>query len=200
MYQLVKRFVDFCLATTLILALSPFVLVLAGVNLGLFGRPIFFSQLRPGLHGKIFRMYKFRTMTNQRNSAGDLLPDEQRLTKWGRFLRSYSLDELPELWNVIRGDMSFVGPRPLLVEYLPIYSEVQRRRHDVRPGITGLAQVMGRNSLSWEEKFDFDIQYVDNLSLKSDLKILVQTVAVTLKREGISHSSSATMPPFTGAS
>ena len=143
-------------------------------------------------------MFKFRTMTNEKDEHGELLPDDVRLTRWGKILRSTSLDELPELWNVVRGDMSFVGPRPLLVGYLPLYSQHQSRRHEVRPGITGLAQVNGRNHLSWPEKFDLDVQYVESVSFLQDLKILWKTITVTLKREGISHSDNETMPPFKG--
>ncbi|WP_460837941.1 sugar transferase [Noviherbaspirillum agri] len=162
------------------------------------GRPIFFSQIRPGLHGRPFQMVKFRTMTNAYGADGQLLPDSDRLTDFGRFLRATSLDELPELWNVLKGDMSLVGPRPLLMEYLPLYSPEQARRHEVRPGITGWAQVNGRNTLSWEAKFKLDVWYVDHRSLWLDLKILWLTVRRVIARDGISAAGDATMPKFTG--
>ena len=162
------------------------------------GGPVFFRQIRPGLHGQPFLMVKFRTMTDKRGLDGQLLPDAARLTVFGRFLRASSLDELPELWNVLKGDMSLVGPRPLLMEYLPLYSPEQTRRHEVRPGITGWAQVNGRNSLSWEEKFKLDVWYVDHRSLWLDVKILWLTVRKVLVREGISADGEATMSKFTG--
>lgn len=162
------------------------------------GSPVFFRQVRPGLHGRPFRMLKFRTMTDQRDSHGQLLPDAQRLTSFGRFLRSTSLDELPELWNVLRGNMSLVGPRPLLMEYLPLYTPEQARRHEVRPGITGWAQVNGRNALSWNERFRLDVWYVDNQSLMLDLRILWRTVHKVLARDGINQAGEATMSKFTG--
>lgn len=198
MYSIGKRVLDFALASILLIVFSPIILILGAINLVMFGRPILFSQARPGLNAEIFTMYKFRTMTNRRDENGQLLSDDLRLTRWGKFLRSFSLDELPELWNVLCGDMSFVGPRPLLVEYLPRYSDHQRIRHNVRPGITGLAQITGRNTLSWEEKFELDVSYVNTMSFMVDLKILVKTVVVTIKREGISHSDNVTMPPFMG--
>lgn len=163
------------------------------------GSPILFTQVRPGLGGKPFRMMKFRTMTDERDENGGLLPDDVRLTKFGAFLRSTSLDELPELINVLKGDMSLVGPRPLLMEYLPLYSERQYRRHEVRPGITGWAQINGRNALSWDEKFELDVWYVENRSLWLDIKILLLTVLKVVKRDGISHGGEATMPKFTGS-
>ena len=163
------------------------------------GSPVLFCQVRPGLDGQLFTMVKFRTMTDDRGSDGVLLPDAQRLTPFGRFLRASSLDELPELWNVLRGDMSLVGPRPLLVEYLPLYSPEQSRRHQVRPGITGWAQVNGRNAISWEDKFALDIWYVDNQSLWLDIKILWMTVRKVLVRDGISAAGDVTMPKFTGS-
>jgi lipopolysaccharide/colanic/teichoic acid biosynthesis glycosyltransferase len=164
------------------------------------GSPVFFRQVRPGLGGETFEMIKFRTMRDTRNAQGDLLPDSDRLTSFGRFLRSTSLDELPELWNVLRGDMSLVGPRPLLVEYLPRYSARQARRHEVLPGVTGLVQVKGRNALSWEDKFDLDVWYVDNNSVRLDLAILWWTLGSVFRREGVSATNSATMPPFEGNS
>jgi lipopolysaccharide/colanic/teichoic acid biosynthesis glycosyltransferase len=162
------------------------------------GSPVLFTQVRPGLHGKPFRMVKFRTMTDTRDASGALLPDAQRLTPFGRFLRASSLDELPELWNVFRGEMSLVGPRPLLMQYLPLYSPEQARRHEVRPGITGWAQVNGRNAISWEDKFKLDVWYVDNSSLLLDIKILWLTVKKVLVRDGISAEGEATMPKFQG--
>lgn len=195
-----KRVVDIVLSGLALVALAV-PLAMVGLLLGLsMGHPVFFSQTRPGLHGKSFRMIKFRTMTNARGPDGELLPDAERLTRLGRFLRSTSLDELPELWNVLRGDMSLVGPRPLLVEYLPLYAPEQARRHEVRPGITGWAQVNGRNALSWQEKFALDVWYVDNQSLWLDLKILWLTVWRVLKRDGISADGEATMPRFRGSS
>lgn len=169
--------------------------VLVAVKLG---RPVLFTQKRPGYQEKIFRMYKFRSMTDERDKDGNLLPDEVRLTPFGEKLRSTSLDELPELLNILKGDMSLVGPRPLLVQYLPLYNKRQHRRHDVRPGITGLAQINGRNSISWEEKFEYDVQYVENLSFKGDIKILFDTVFKVLKKEGINSENSATMEDFMG--
>jgi lipopolysaccharide/colanic/teichoic acid biosynthesis glycosyltransferase len=165
----------------------------------LLGSPVLFQQTRPGRYGKSFKMIKFRTMTDARDASGRLLPDSERLTPFGSFLRSSSLDELPELWSVLKGDMSLVGPRPLLMEYLPLYTPHQARRHEVRPGITGWAQVNGRNSLSWEEKFDLDVWYVDNQSFLLDMKILLMTVKKVLLREGISASGEATMSKFTGS-
>jgi len=162
------------------------------------GAPIFFVQSRPGLHGKPFRLIKFRTMTSARDSTGVLLPDEARLTGLGRFLRSTSLDELPELWNVIRGEMSLVGPRPLLTKYLPLYSQRHRRRHNVRPGVTGLAQVSGRNAITWSQRLDLDVEYVDRCSFALDVRILLQSARAVLRREGISAAGQATMPEFTG--
>jgi len=162
------------------------------------GNPVFFRQVRPGLHGQPFEMVKFRTMTDQMGPDGQLLPDSVRLTSFGRFLRASSLDELPELWNVLKGEMSLVGPRPLLMEYLPLYSDEQARRHEVRPGITGWAQVNGRNALSWDAKFSLDVWYVDHCSLWGDIKILWLTVKKVLVREGISAAGEATMPKFTG--
>ena len=162
------------------------------------GSPVIFSQSRPGLNGKIFNMVKFRTMTNKCDLDGNLLPDSIRLTKFGKFLRSTSLDELPGLWNVLKGDMSLVGPRPLLVEYLPLYSEKQSRRHEVRPGITGWAQVNGRNTISWDKKFDLDVWYVDNQSIWLDIKILWMTIKKVIVRDGISAKYEVTMPKFKG--
>ena len=178
--------------------LSPVLLVLALLVGRKLGSPVLFRQQRPGLNGKIFTMYKFRSMTDKRDGEGNLLPDEDRLPSFGKFLRSTSLDELPELINVLKGDMSLVGPRPLLVQYLPRYSDFQARRHEVRPGITGWAQVNGRNAISWEEKFSLDVWYVDNASFTLDLKILWMTVLKIMKREGISQEGQATMSEFSG--
>tara|TARA_B100000963_G_scaffold332848_1_gene324694 strand:- start:2210 stop:2842 length:633 start_codon:yes stop_codon:yes gene_type:complete len=197
MYKLfLKRIVDFVLSLLGLLILLPIYLViifLIKINLG---SPIFFKQDRPGLNEKIFNIYKFRTMTIEFDQHGNLLPDENRLTKFGKFLRSTSLDELPSLWSVLKGDMSLVGPRPLLVEYLPFFSDSQARRHEVRPGITGWAQVNGRNAISWEEKFELDIWYVDNLSILLDIKILWLTLIRVLVRDGISPKDKDIMPRF----
>lgn len=193
-----KRFLDFSVAFIGLLALFPIILVLSimiRINLG---APIFFSQVRPSLHGKPFRMIKFRTMRDSYDRDGNPLPDSQRLTKFGSLLRATSLDELPELWNVLKGDMSLVGPRPLLMEYLDLYTPEQARRHEVRPGVTGWAQVNGRNAISWEEKFKLDVWYVDNRSLWLDIKILWMTVKKVIVREGISAQGEATMSKFEG--
>ena len=193
-----KRFFDFMVsALGLLLLAGPLVLLAWQVRRKL-GSPVLFTQVRPGLHGKPYRMIKFRTMTDARDASGALLPDAQRLTPFGRFLRSSSLDELPELWNVLRGEMSLVGPRPLLMEYLPLYSPEQARRHEVRPGITGWAQVNGRNAISWADKFALDVWYVDHRSLWLDVRILWLTVRKVLMRDGISAAGEATMPKFEG--
>jgi lipopolysaccharide/colanic/teichoic acid biosynthesis glycosyltransferase len=194
-----KRIIDFSISVTALLLLSPALLLLGGLVWLRIGAPILFTQARPGLHGKVFTMIKFRTMNNARGADGKLLPDADRLTAFGRSLRATSLDELPELWNVLKGDMSLVGPRPLLSDYLPLYSPEQARRHDVRPGITGWAQVNGRNALTWEEKFALDIWYVDNQSIWLDIKILWMTLRRVLARDGISAAGEATMPRFTGS-
>lgn len=196
---LLKRLFDITVSITLLVILSPILLVVALLVCLSLGTPVIFKQVRPGLDGRPFTMYKFRTMTDDRDAEGRLLPDDQRLTMLGRFLRSTSLDELPELVNVLKGDMSLVGPRPLLMEYLSLYTPEQARRHEVRPGITGWAQVNGRNALSWEEKFEYDVWYVDNWSFWLDIKILWMTLVAVLKREGISADGHATMPPFTGS-
>ena len=195
---MVKRFFDLFIAIIGTLVILPFLLILTLFVRILHGRPLFFSQVRPGLDGKPFRLYKFRTMTDARDRFGDLLPDIERMTPLGRFLRSTSLDELPTLWNVIKGDMSLVGPRPLLMEYLPLYSPEQNRRHDVWPGMTGWAQVNGRNAISWEDKFKFDVWYIENWSLWLDIKILWITFIKVFKREGISQEGHPTMEPFRG--
>jgi lipopolysaccharide/colanic/teichoic acid biosynthesis glycosyltransferase len=193
-----KRLFDIVISSAALLVLSVPLAVLAWFIRWRLGRPVLFCQARPGLQGRPFTMVKFRTMTNARGADGDLLPDSQRLTAFGRFLRSTSLDELPELWNVLKGDMSLVGPRPLLMEYLPLYTTEQARRHEVRPGITGWAQVNGRNALTWDEKFALDVWYVDNRTFWLDIKILWLTVRKVLLRDGISAAGDATMPKFTG--
>jgi sugar transferase EpsL len=193
-----KRFFDFWVAIMILIIFSPLLLFIAiSVRVQL-GFPVLFVQIRPGLYGKPFSMFKFRTMTSERDAADNLLPDAKRLTSFGRFLRSWSLDELPELWNVVRGDMSLVGPRPLLMEYLPLYSARQFSRHNTRPGITGWAQLNGRNLISWEEKFDLDVWYVKNKSFWLDFKILILTIGKVFRREGISAEGEATMPLFYG--
>jgi len=191
---------DVLLSAVALGVLSLVLVLLSLIIRVLIGYPVFFQQVRPGLKGRPFKMIKFRTMSNQCDAGGNLLPDAQRLTLFGRFLRSTSLDELPELWNVLKGDMSLVGPRPLLMEYLPLYSSEQARRHEVRPGITGWAQVNGRNALSWEEKFKLDVWYVDNRSIWLDLKILLLTVKKVFVRDGISADGEATMSKFQGSS
>lgn len=194
-----KRVFDFVAALLALLLLALPLLALAWLIRRKLGSPVLFCQVRPGLQGRPFTMVKFRTMTDERGPDGALLPDEQRLTPFGRFLRASSLDELPELWNVLKGEMSLVGPRPLLMEYLPLYTPEQARRHEVRPGITGWAQVNGRNTISWADKFALDICYVDNRSLWFDVKILWFTVRKVLVRDGISAAGEATMPAFTGS-
>lgn len=194
-----KRLFDVTVAAVLLVVLAPLLLLLAVLVALLLGRPVFFVQQRPGRHGRPFKLIKFRTMVDARDASGNLLPDAQRLTRFGRWLRATSLDELPELWNVLKGDMSLVGPRPLLIEYLPLYSPVQARRHEVRPGITGWAQVNGRNDISWEEKFALDVWYVDNQSLLLDLKILLLTMLRVVQRKGISQRGHATAEKFMGS-
>ena len=196
--RLIKQSLDFSVALTVLLVLSPVLLLLSIMLYFRMSRTIMFMQQRPGKNGKIFTLYKFCSMTNERDQAGNILPDAQRLTKLGQFIRKTSLDELPQLWNVVKGDMSLVGPRPLLVEYLDRYTPEQSLRHAVKPGITGLAQTNGRNSLSWEEKFKLDIWYVEHWSLWLDLKILGLTVVKVVQRDGISQTNQATMSPFEG--
>ncbi|WP_276495517.1 sugar transferase [Acetobacterium wieringae] len=191
---------DFCLSLAAIIVLSPVFFILALLIRKKLGHPVLFKQQRPGLNEKVFTLYKFRTMTDQRDEQGALLPDDQRLTKFGNFLRSTSLDELPELVNVVKGDMAVIGPRPLLVQYLPLYNEKQKRRHEVRPGLSGLAQVNGRNAISWEEKFDLDVKYVDAVSFVEDWKIILLTLKKVFKREGINANDSTTMELFQGTS
>ena len=196
--QFFKRFYDMFLSGMAILVLSPVILILIVIGaIKMKGNP-FFTQLRPGKGEKIFRLVKFRTMTCEKDEDGNLLPDEIRLTKYGKLLRSTSLDELPELFNIFVGQMSIVGPRPLLVSYLPLYNEEQKHRHDVRPGLTGLAQVSGRNATTWEQRFAYDVEYAANISLMGDIKIIFKTVLCVLKREGISAEGSVTMEPFRG--
>ena len=196
---MIKRFFDFLLSLVLLLILCPIYIVVVLLILFKIGRPVFFRQKRPGVNGKIFNIYKFRTMTVEKDESGELLPDEQRLTSVGMYIRSASLDELPQILNVLKGDMSFVGPRPLLIEYLSLYSEKQSRRHEVKPGITGWAQVNGRNAISWEEKFDLDVWYVDNQSIWLDIKILWLTIKKVILRDGISQNDHVTMDKFKGS-
>lgn len=198
--KFIKRPQDFLLASIALLLLSPLLFIIAIIVRIKLGRPIIFKQKRPGLNEKIFEMYKFRTMTDERDENGELLPDDLRLTSFGKFLRSTSLDELPELWNIVRGDMSIIGPRPLLVEYLPLYNEYQKKRHEVRPGLSGLAQVNGRNAIEWEDKFRLDVEYVYNVSFIEDWKIIFKTIKKVLVRDGISSKTSATMELFKGSS
>lgn len=194
----IKRSQDFLLALLALILFSPVLAVTALLVRTKLGTPVIFRQERPGLDGKVFKLYKFRSMTDERDADGKLLPDEVRLTNFGKKLRSTSLDELPELINILKGDMSVVGPRPLLVQYLSRYNEHQARRHEVRPGFTGLAQVNGRNTISWEEKFDWDVKYVDHVTFLGDWKIIFKTVKTVLKRDGISSESSVTMEEFMG--
>ena len=204
MYKYIKRALDFCAALGAIIVLSPVLLIVALLVKTKLGSPVLFKQERPGMidsktgEEKVFTLCKFRTMTDERDENGELLPDEIRLTKFGKFLRSTSIDELPEFINILKGDMSFIGPRPLLVRYLPLYSEEQHRRHLVRPGLSGWAQVNGRNTVSWEEKFNLDVEYVEKMSFALDVKIFFMTIMSVLKREGISSETSATMEEFKG--
>lgn len=200
MYNLFfKRLIDFTLSLIGFIAISPiFIIVWVGLTIANKGAGALFFQERPGKDEKIFKVIKFKTMTDERDASGKLLPDAERLTKVGRFVRSTSLDEIPQLINVIKGDMSLIGPRPLLVQYLPLYNEYQKRRHEVRPGITGWAQVNGRNAISWDQKFEYDIWYVDNISFSLDIKVLFRTIQKVFKREGINSDTSSTMEPFKG--
>lgn len=198
--RFLKRFLDLLVSLIGLIILFPiFLVVLCLLLIANHGKPFFF-QKRPGKHGRIFNIVKFKTMNDKKDAGGNLLPDADRLTPVGSFVRKTSLDEIPQLLNVLKGDMSLIGPRPLLVEYLPLYNERQKRRHEVRPGITGWAQVNGRNAISWEQKFEYDVYYVDNLSLKLDLKIIYLTILKVFKSEGISSEGSATMEKFTGNS
>lgn len=193
-----KRFLDIIIASIALVFLSPLYFYVAYKVRKNLGSPVIFRQVRPGLNGKPFEMVKFRTMTDERDKEGNLLPNEQRLPKFGKMLRATSLDEMPELWNVIKGDMSIVGPRPLLMDYLPLYNEDQAKRHKIRPGMTGYAQVNGRNSISWEEKFKLDTWYVENQSIWLDFKIMFQTVKKVLVKDGINQSEEVTMTRFKG--
>lgn len=195
----VKRPQDFALALLALILLSPVMLILAALVRWKLGSPVIFSQERPGKDGKIFKIHKFRTMTDERDENGELLPDKERLTAFGKKLRATSLDELPALWDILSGHMSIVGPRPLLARYLPRYNEHQARRHEVRPGFTGLAQIHGRNAISWEEKFDWDIRYVDHITFWGDWNIIFRTIGIVLRHKGISSGTSATMDEFTGS-
>lgn len=194
----VKRILDFVIALLALILLSPILIVMSCLVCVKLGRPVIFKQKRPGMGEKIFCLYKFRTMTNERDENGNLLPDAVRLTKFGKMLRATSLDELPELWNILKGDMSLIGPRPLLVDYLPLYDEFQKHRHDVKPGLTGWAQVNGRNAISWEKRFEMDVYYVNNQSFLLDLKILFKTVVVVFRHDDINSSTDVTMEAFTG--
>ena len=196
---MIKSLFDKILAFVLIIIFLPIFVIVYILILIKMGRPVLFKQKRPGLNGKIFEIYKFRTMTNEKDNNGNLLPDEQRLVGIGKFIRSTSLDELPQLFNVLKGDMSFVGPRPLLIEYLDLYNDEQKRRHNVKPGITGWAQVNGRNAISWEQKFEYDVWYVDNQSFWLDMKILWMTFLKVIKRSDISSDTSSTMEKFEGS-
>lgn len=194
----IKRLLDIIISICGIIVLSPVYIILAILVRQKLGSPVLFTQERPGKDEKIFKLYKFRSMTDAKDEKGNLLPDEDRLPAFGKKLRSTSLDELPELFNILKGDMSIIGPRPLLVRYLPRYNEFQKHRHDVRPGLTGLAQTHGRNAITWEKKFEYDVEYVNNLSFALDVKIFLETVRAVLKREGISSETSATMEEFMG--
>ena len=194
----IKRIIDIILSLLALIILSPLIIII-GISVRIkIGKPIIFKQKRPGKNEEIFILYKFRTMTEEKDEYGNLLPDEKRLTEFGKFLRSTSLDELPELFNILKGDMSIVGPRPLLVEYLPLYNEQQKHRHDVRPGLTGLAQINGRNSITWNKKFNEDIEYVNNITFMLDVKIVFKTIAKVIKKEGINQDENTTMKKFAG--
>jgi lipopolysaccharide/colanic/teichoic acid biosynthesis glycosyltransferase len=195
-YKFLKRPADIILSLIALCVLSPILFITALLVKLKLGSPVLFKQKRPGLNGKIFTMYKFRTMTNEKNENGELLPDDQRLTKFGKFLRSTSLDELPELINILKGDMSLVGPRPLAVIYLPYYNDREKLRHTVRPGLTGLAQINGRNTVGWEHRFNFDIQYVENISIRMDILIISQTILKVLKRDGVTTRGTSEVVDF----
>ena len=195
----IKRLLDFILSLIALVILSPILLVFIVIGANKMGGNPFFTQERPGKDGKVFKLIKFRTMTNKKDADGNLLPDDQRLTSYGKFLRSTSVDELLELINILKGDMSIIGPRPLLVKYLPLYNDFQKHRHDVRPGLTGYAQVNGRNSISWEERFKLDVDYVQNITFMGDVKIIFDTVYKVFKRDGISSGTSVTMEEFKGS-
>lgn len=197
--RFLKRPMDFILSLMAIIVLSPVLIVVAILVKLKLGSPVLFKQKRPGLNEKIFTMYKYRTMTDETDKNGELLPDSVRLTKFGRMLRSTSLDELPELFNILKGDMSIVGPRPLLIQYLELYNDYQKRRHKVRPGLSGHAQVNGRNAIGWEDKFNLDVEYVDNISFLGDCKIIFKTIKKVIVKEGISSDTSVTIEPFKGS-
>ena len=195
----IKRILDFIFSLLILIVICPLLIIVSvWLHFANKGAGAFFTQDRPGKDGRVFKLYKFKSMTDERDKQGNLLPDSERLTKVGQFVRKTSLDELPQLWNVLKGDMSFIGPRPLLVQYLPLYNQEQKRRHEVRPGITGWAQVNGRNAISWQQKFDYDVWYVDHISLPLDVKIIFKTIKKVFVREGISSGTSATMEAFTG--
>ncbi len=199
MYQnYIKRMLDIVISLAALVILSPVLLIVALLVRVKLGSPVIFHQDRPGYREKVFKLCKFRSMTDERGADGELLPDEVRLTRFGKALRATSLDELPELWNILKGDMSLIGPRPLLVKYLPLYNEFQRHRHDVKPGLTGCAQVNGRNTITWEQRFEYDVYYVNHISFLMDLKILFQTVAVVFRHSDINSATDATMEAFTG--
>ncbi len=199
MYQnYIKRMLDIVISLAALVILSPVLLIVAVLVRVKLGSPVIFHQDRPGYREKVFKLCKFRSMTDERGADGELLPDEVRLTRFGKALRATSLDELPELWNILKGDMSLIGPRPLLVKYLPLYNEFQRHRHDVKPGLTGWAQVNGRNTITWEQRFEYDVYYVNHISFLMDLKILFQTVAVVFRHSDINSATDATMEAFTG--
>ena len=194
----IKRMLDLILSLIALIVLSPLMIIIGILVRIKLGRPVIFKQKRPGKDEKIFTLYKFKTMTDEKDEQGNLLADEKRLTKFGKFLRSTSLDELPELWNILKGEMAIVGPRPLLVEYLPLYNEEQKHRHDIKPGLTGLAQISGRNAIQWEEKFKEDIEYVNNITFIQDTKIILKTFIKVFKKDGINQEGNATMKKFEG--
>ena len=194
----IKRMLDFILSLIALIVLSPLMIIIGILARIKLGKPVIFKQKRPGKNEKIFTLYKFKTMTDEKDEQGNLLADEKRLTKFGKFLRSTSLDELPELWNILKGEMAIVGPRPLLVEYLPLYNEEQKHRHDIKPGLTGLAQISGRNAIQWEEKFKEDIEYVNNITFIQDTKIILKTFIKVFKKDGINQEGNATMKKFEG--
>ena len=194
----IKRMLDFILSLIALIVLSPLMIIIGILARIKLGKPVIFKQKRPGKNEKIFTLYKFRTMTDEKDEQGNLLADEKRLTKFGKFLRSTSLDELPELWNILKGEMAIVGPRPLLVEYLPLYNEEQKHRHDIKPGLTGLAQISGRNAIQWEEKFKEDIEYVNNITFIQDTKIILKTFIKVFKKDGINQEGNATIRKFEG--
>ena len=194
----IKRMLDFILSLIALIVLSPLMIIIGILVRIKLGRPVIFKQKRPGKNEKIFTLYKFRTMTDEKDEQGNLLADEKRLTKFGKFLRSTSIDELQELWNILKGEMAIVGPRPLLVEYLPLYNEEQKHRHDIKPGLTGLAQISGRNAIQWEEKFKEDIEYVNNITFIQDTKIILKTFIKVFKKDGINQEGNATIRKFEG--